>query len=187
MNLDTWVIRATRKRQPQSPVDSGDEEQADEAPLPNKAAKQGSKVRCFNEEWTELFVVIESPKTGLPLCLICNRQVSECHRSKLERHFNTHADFAENYPFGSDERRQKISQLFAGLRLQQQGLQAAMNENQLINLAALEICFILVKRCKPLSDGEYVKECVARSMARILDGRDDKKSILDSIVAMPLR
>ena len=139
----------------------------DEIAIPNKVAKPAfswtkyEKQREFNEEWTNLFMCIETPDKKKAQCLICLQLISQKKKSHLSRHFESqHAKQISNkYPIGSELRTEYIRQLQSQINKQKSCLKAALSDGECVTLASYKISMIIAKHQKPFSDGEFLKKC----------------------------
>lgn len=153
---------------------------------PAKKGKENQN-RIFQNEWTEDFFVIPSPTTGLPVCLLCARQINLCKKYNVQRHFSTHKEYEERYPSGSQARSRFIAQCINDLQMQRSGISAALTENQLLALASYEVSFILAKQAKPFSDAEFVKNATLRFMSTLLRGKSYRENVLELVKKTPIR
>ena len=116
-----------------------------------------SKTYHFHEEWElNYFFTMVKDKC---CCLICNVSLAVAKKGNLERHFLTlHKNYQTNYPQNSDIRKNKIRDLKDQLKVQQNVFKKPMLQSRAVTLASLKVSHILAKKCKPFSDGEFIKE-----------------------------
>lgn len=89
--------------------DSSASKSSEEEPA-TKVAKTSSKAspnRAFNDDWGIKFFVIQTAKTNLPHCLLCDETFSENKSNHLFRHYerNHLKKINEQYPSDSDARK----------------------------------------------------------------------------------
>ena len=92
----------------------------------SKAAKPAfswtkyERQREFNEEWTNLYLCIETADKKKAQCLICHQLFSQKKKSHLSRHFDSqHAkQISKKYPIGSEIRTEYIRQLQSNIKKQ---------------------------------------------------------------------
>jgi hypothetical protein len=95
------------------------------------------------------------------VCLICNKGTS-VPKEYLRRHYETlHKD-----KFGVPEeklREDKLNNLKSDLQRQQNTFTVATKSNEAAIHASFAISQIILKKSKPFTDGEYVKECIMKA------------------------
>jgi len=127
-----------------------------------KKRKVDSENRRFLAEWTEqyCFTLPDRPQT-VPVCLICNKTVAIVKNGNLKRHYETtHQQFHENFPLGSEARKEKLQAYLSSYKKSTKLLLRCMSEQEKSTEAALRVCWTLNKHQKPFSDSEIVKECM---------------------------
>jgi len=123
-----------------------------------KKRKIGNECRVFNDEWTAKYCFTNVGSKAV--CLLCRECVSVFKEYNLKRHHQTkHLDFGHNLT--NEERKRKCQELVNNLKKQQ----TVFTKQSLIQDAATEASLVLsqkiVKRNKPFSDGEFIKECLS--------------------------
>ncbi|GBO26031.1 hypothetical protein AVEN_241886-1, partial [Araneus ventricosus] len=150
-----------------------------------KKRRTAEENREFSQNWTESFAFICNTH-GLPTCLICHEKLAHNKKSNLERHFTTkHTHFAGKYPTG-DARKKAVEEL---QKKQQQSSSMLSNWAQSsnnVNLASFAVSLEISKRGKPLTDGEYVKDCFIRASEELFRDFKNKAEIMKKIKDLPL-
>uniref|UniRef100_A0A8C4X0U4 General transcription factor II-I repeat domain-containing protein 2-like n=1 Tax=Eptatretus burgeri TaxID=7764 RepID=A0A8C4X0U4_EPTBU len=127
--------------------------------MEGKKRKVDSENRQFNKEWEEKFFFVEH--NGKVLCLICKKTVALPKKGNVERHYSTCHGSMYNSVLG-EARREMISQLKKTLQNQQLFVKKMTSNTKAVTHASYEISTIIAKKLKPFSDGEYIKECIAK-------------------------
>uniref|UniRef100_A0A674PAJ3 General transcription factor II-I repeat domain-containing protein 2A-like n=2 Tax=Takifugu rubripes TaxID=31033 RepID=A0A674PAJ3_TAKRU len=142
--------------------------------------KNSEENREFNAAWTSAFAFTAND-AGLPACLICGEKLSNNKKSNVERHFQSkHLAFAEKYPT-EDERQRAISVEERKLSFKK-WISSPQSTTAASFLAAQEI----VKRGKPFTDGEYIKETFIQISEHLFSDFKNKNEIVQKIKDMPL-
>lgn len=116
------------------------------------------KTYHFNEKWElDYFFTMVNDKC---CCLICLTSVAIAKKGNLERHFlSLHKKYQTDYPPNSELRRIKVGNLKSQLTNQQNIFKKPMLKTQAITTASFKASYLLAKKCKPFSDGEFLKQC----------------------------
>ena len=123
----------------------------------SKKRKIVDECRQFQEEWNiKYFFAKHGDKA---LCVICNETVSVMKDYNLRRHYQSKHEDKYGQLQGK-ERNKKFSKLHHQLSSQKALFCKLANENESITNASYKVAYILVKRGKPFTDGELVKECM---------------------------
>ncbi|GBM58663.1 SCAN domain-containing protein 3 [Araneus ventricosus] len=150
-----------------------------------KKRRTAEENREFSQDWTESFAFICNTH-DLPTCLICHEKLAHNKKSNLERHFTTkHTHFTGKYPTG-DARKKAVEEL---QKKQQQSSSMLSNWAQSsnnVNLASFAVSLEIAKRGKPLTDGEYVKDCFIRASEELFRDFKNKAEIMKKIKDLPL-
>lgn len=131
------------------------------------SAPKKSKTYHFHKEWeTEYFFVMVKEKC---CCLICNASVSLPKKGNLEPHYNAfhRSKFDVDFPVKSGIRKLKLEELKAKLASQQQLL---VKSNSHSNNATMSSFNLIAKKCKPFTEGEFVKECFLAAAEHLFEG-----------------
>lgn len=118
--------------------------------------------RQFDDEWTDAFFVVPSPKApGFgSICLICKESIAVNKEYNIKRHFSTkHSEYNNKYPLKSLERKAHVSFLRQQLSAQQNIFTRGQSLSNAAHEASLKVAWILCKHKKPYSDVEVVSEC----------------------------
>lgn len=113
--------------------------------------------RMFNATWADSFAVT-ADETGLPVCLICGEKLANNKKSNVARHFdNKLSTFAKKYPEG-EERKKAVSELMRKAVVSRSHFKKWIKTANPTTCASLVAAQETVKRGKPFTDGEYLKE-----------------------------
>lgn len=127
--------------------------------------------RVFNKEWTTKYFFTEHRSTAV--CLICKETVAVFKEYNISRHFTTkHANYASKQ--SEKEREATAQRLVANLQAQQHFFhrQSAIQESS--TKASFMLSFKLAKASKPLSEGEFLKECMVETAGVLCPEAKDK-------------
>ncbi|XP_027861956.1 general transcription factor II-I repeat domain-containing protein 2-like [Xiphophorus couchianus] len=122
-----------------------------------KKRKVDTECRVFKKEWTTKYFFTDVRSTAV--CLICQETVAVFKEYNISRHFATkHANYASKQ--SAQERAATAQRLAANLQTQQNFFhrQTAIQESS--TKASFLLAFKLAKASKPLSEGEFLKECI---------------------------
>ena len=129
----------------------------------NQKRKVSEENREFNSAWTYLFAFTAND-AGLPVCLICGEKISNNKKCNIERHFqNKHLAFAEKYST-EDERKRAISELLRKAEERKLSFKKWISSPQSTSTASFVAALEIVKRGKPFTDGEYMKESFMKNI-----------------------
>ena len=149
----------------------------------SKKRKIADENRGFKEEWTETFI---ANAEGLPACLICNEKLSNNKKSNLERHFQLkHAKFAAEHPVGT-ERKSAIAVLVEKLEDRKNSLKKWIAPPNSTTAASFVAAREIIKRGKPFTDGEYMKDSFIQISECLFSDFKNKTEIIQKIKDMPL-
>ena len=127
--------------------------------MASKKRKISDGGRIFQERWTALFFFVEG--SSKPICLICNGAVSSVKECNIKRHYVT--NLAPTYDKFKDQfRGDKVAKLKNVLVRQQAVIVNLSSQQESVVAASYIVAEVIAKRCKPFSDGEFVKECFFR-------------------------
>jgi len=127
--------------------------------------------RVFNKEWTTKYFFTEHRSTAV--CLICKETLAVFKEYNISRHFTTkHANYAGKQ--SEKEREATAQKLVANLQAQQKKChrQTAIQESS--TKASFMLSFKLAKASKPLSEGEFLKECMVETAGVLCPETKDK-------------
>ncbi|KAJ0033660.1 hypothetical protein NQD34_000767 [Periophthalmus magnuspinnatus] len=150
-----------------------------------KKRKITEENRGFNVSWTESFAFIANAE-GLPECLLCNEKLSNNKKSNVERHFQgRHATFAAEYPVGS-ERKSAIALLLEKLEERKNRFKKWIASPNSTTAASFVATREIIKRGKPFTDGDYMKESFINISEHLFADFKNKTEIIQKIKDMPL-
>lgn len=153
--------------------------------LKGKKRRIADENRGFKEEWTELYAFIANAE-GLPACLICNEKLSNNKKSNVERHFQLrHAKFADDYPVGT-ERKSAIAVLVEKFEGRKNSFKKWITSPNSTAAASFVAAREIVKRGKPFTDGEYMKDSFIKMSEHLFSDFRNKTEIIQKIKDMPL-
>ena len=122
-----------------------------------KKRKVTDEGRTFNQDWTLEYFFIE--EKGKPICLICNQSVNVMKVSNISRHYDTmHKDEFEE--LHGEARKQRLGKLMKGLKSQQDSIFRPTIDKEKAMLSSYIVSQKIAEKCKPFSDGEFVKDCM---------------------------
>jgi hypothetical protein len=146
----------------------------------NRKRKITDEKRVFQDTWEEEYMVVVN-KHGSSTCLICRESVM-LKKYNIHRHYTTkHKTFDQNFPRCSLIRREKLKYFKKSLQQQQNIISTAISHDAAVTKASYQICYILGKHMKPLTDAEIVKECFLSASEVIFDKFDNKNQIISQI------
>lgn len=119
--------------------------------------KVDSKGRNFNETWTNQYLFTE--QNGSIICLVCQASVAVPKVSNVKRHYETKHEMKYK-TFSADQRQKLVEDLKTKLATQQNTFKRVDNVSRNVTKASNVITSTLLKRMKPFTDGEMVKECI---------------------------
>lgn len=112
--------------------------------------------RRYSDEWEEKYFFI-TQNTKL-MCLICRETVAVFKEYNVKRHYETkHNDYLK---FDKEVKQSKLQELKSQLRTQQKMFGSALQQPFNIVKASYSVSFLIAKKMKTFSDGEFVKECL---------------------------
>ena len=124
--------------------------------------------------------MIEDPKSEKADCLLCHEKVTP-KTYNLQRHKETkHKDFFNKHQ--TEEARKEVFKVkLSQIEEMRQGIKRHLNRSEIITKSSFKIAEIILKKQKPFSDGEMVKECIIAAMGEILDYHKDKNKLMSEI------
>ena len=122
-----------------------------------KRRKVDKEQRVFKDEWRLKYFFIEI--NSVPHCLICYESVAVCKEYNIKRHYQT-KHFSTHDKLIGQQREDKVNLLESKL-VNQQSLMVKPTVD-IVNAAraSFHVSYLLAKKLKPFSDGEFVKECM---------------------------
>lgn len=136
-----------------------------------KKRKVDRECRVFKKEWTTKYFFTEHRSSAV--CLICQETVAVFKEYNISRHFATkHANYASK--LSTKEREAAAEKLAANLKAQQSFFhrQTAIQESS--TKASFMLSFKIAKASKPLSEGEFLKECMVETAGILCPETKDK-------------
>ncbi|KAG8224086.1 hypothetical protein J437_LFUL001780 [Ladona fulva] len=131
-----------------------------------------SKSYHFNEEW-ELDYFFTMPLL---------KRVPN-----LERHFLAlFSKYQTDYPSNSELRKHKVRDLKTQLTNQQSVFKKPRLKSQAVTTALFKVSYLLSKKCKPFSDGEFVKEIFLEMSDSLFNDFKNKSEIVAAIQDLQL-
>lgn len=106
----------------------------------------------------------------------------------MERHYNAlhRSKFDGDFPLKSDIRKHKLKQLKSKLAAQQQLLAKPSSHSNNATISSFKVSNLIVKNCKPFTEGEFVKECFLEIADNLFEGFKNKKEITAAIQNLQL-
>ena len=136
-----------------------------------KKRKVDSECRVFNTEWTTKYFFTEVRSKAV--CLICQEAIAVLKEYNISCHFSTmHANYANNQ--STQERTATAQRLAASLQAQQNTFQRQTAVQESSKKATYLLAFKLAKTSKPLSKGEFLKECMGETAGILWPESKDK-------------
>lgn len=144
-----------------------------------------SKTYHFNEEWEiNYFFTMVNDKC---CCLICLSSIAIAKKGNLERHFlSLHNKYQTDYPPNSELRKRKVRDLKTQLTNQQNIFKKPILKSQAVTTASFKVSYLLAKKCKPFSDGEFVKEMFLEISDSLFNDFKNKSEITAAIQDLQL-
>lgn len=125
--------------------------------MSSKRRKVDKEQRVFNDEWRVKYFFTEI--NNVPHCLICYESVAVCKEYNIKRHYQT-KHFSAYDKLVGQQREDKVSLLKSNLANQQSRMSKPTAETKNAARASFHVSYLLAKKLKPFSDGEFVKECM---------------------------
>ena len=126
----------------------------------SKKRKVDSEGRVFNKEWATKYLFTEV--RSMAVCLICQETVAIFKEYNISRHFATkRANCAIKQSVKESEA--TAQRLMAYLQTQQNLFRRQTAILESITNAGFMLGFKLAKASKPLSEGEFFKECMVET------------------------
>ncbi|XP_041419118.1 general transcription factor II-I repeat domain-containing protein 2-like [Xenopus laevis] len=120
--------------------------------------------RVFKENWTEEYFFVEANSKAL--CLICGEYVQVFKDYNLKRHYmQKHA--AKFSVYQGMCRKDKAMELKKSLSSQQNLFKKVITQTESIVKASYVVTYLIAKKSKPFTDGEFIKQCM-ESVADII-------------------
>ena len=144
-----------------------------------------SKTYHFHEEWElDYFFKMVNDKC---CCLICLTSIATPKKGNLERHFLTsHNKYQTDYPPNSELRKCKVKDLKTQLANRQNVFKKLTLKSQAVTTASFKVSYLLAKKCKPFSDGEFVKEIFLKMSDSLFNHFTNKSEIIAAIQDLQL-
>ncbi|OCU00129.1 hypothetical protein XELAEV_18005914mg [Xenopus laevis] len=141
--------------------------------------------REFNSAWTDSFAFTVND-AGLPVCLICGEKLANNKKCNDERHFqNKHLAFSKTYPT-KDEQKRAISELLRRVEQRKHTFKKWINSPNSTTAASFVATHEIVRRGKPFTDGEYMKESFIKISEHLFSEFKNKEEIIQKIKEMSL-
>lgn len=120
-------------------------------------------------------------------CLICLSSIAIAKKGNLERHFlSLHNKHQTDYPPNSELRKRKVRDLKTQLTNQQSIFKKPILKSQAVTTASFKVSYLLAKKCKPFSDGEFVKEMFLEISDSLFNDFKNKSEITAAIQDLQL-
>lgn len=129
-----------------------------------KRRKVDKEQRVFNDEWRLKYFFTEI--NNVPHCLICYEHVAVCKEYNIKRHYQT-KHFSTYDKLVGQRREDKVSLLKSKLENQQSVMAKPTADAKNAAWASFHVSYLLAKKLKPFSDGEFVKECMDALVQKI--------------------
>ena len=138
-----------------------------------KKRKIAGECRIFKGSWTNDFFVIEHNE--VLLCLICQEKIVVFKEYNIKRHYST--KHASKFDMLNGQLRiDRANSLKENMIGQQSLFKAARQSSEAATKVSFLITEAIAKRGKPLSDGEFVKDCLDIFTSVVCH---DKKSMVE--------
>ena len=138
-----------------------------------KKRKIDGECRIFKGSWTNDFFVIEHNE--VILCLICQEKIAVFKEYNVKRHYSTR--HARNFDMLNGQMRlDRVNSLKQNMIGQQSFFKAARQSSEAATKVSFLISEAIAKRGKPLSDGDFVKDCLDIFTSVVCP---DKKSMVE--------
>ncbi|XP_055490979.1 general transcription factor II-I repeat domain-containing protein 2A-like [Leucoraja erinacea] len=122
--------------------------------MATKRRKVDAECRIFQGIWTEKYFFIQH--FGTPTCLICHASVSVNKEFNIRRHYVTkHPKFSEIIGQARKHEVHNLKWSLANQMLKKQGVESERN-----TLASYAVSKLIAENMKPVTDGDFVKECL---------------------------
>ena len=137
----------------------------------SKKRKVDSEGRVFNKALATKYFFTELH--SMAVCLICQETVAVFKEYNISRHFVTkHANYASKQ--STKEREDTAQRLMTYLQTQQNFFRRQTAIQESITKASFMLGFKLAKAIKPLSNGEFLKECMVETAGLLCPENKDK-------------
>nr|KAF6369027.1 hypothetical protein mMyoMyo1_010433 [Myotis myotis] len=151
-----------------------------------KKRKVDSECRVFKREWTTKYFFAEV--RSMPVCLICQETLAVFKEYNLSCHIATkHGNYASKQ--SPQEREATAQRLMAKLQAQQNVFHRQTAIQETTTKASFMLSFKLAKASKPLSEGEFLKECMIETAGLLCPeskGKFEKLSLSRRTVTPPV-
>ena len=111
----------------------------------------------FNDEWAFLYFM--NTFIGQLVCLLCRESLSVMKEFNCKRHYETKHAAVYN-ELNADLRRKKIEQLTKTLSVEQSVFTRKSQETKCLTRSSCKVAQIIAKSSQPLTDGDFVRECL---------------------------
>lgn len=142
--------------------------------MSGKKRKIVDENRKYCEEWEDKYCfIIQNSKL---ICLICRETVGVFKEYNVKRHFETkHKDYLN---LDREIKQSKIRNFKSQLKIQQKIFSSALQQPSNVVKASYSVSYLIAKKMKTFSDGEFVKECIE---AVVNDVLPDKSKLFSNI------
>ena len=145
----------------------------------NKRKAETDSKREFNEQWENELLFIAGPSRK-PLCIVCEKTLSQNRRHDLKRHYEIHKTEIEGklkLVLGSELRKEYVTKKKEEIRKRQNLFTKISCESLAMTEVSYEIALALAKKKKAFSDGEeIVKPCLQIFARSLGDGNITRKA-----------
>ncbi|XP_065650666.1 general transcription factor II-I repeat domain-containing protein 2-like [Hydra vulgaris] len=132
-------------------------------PSASRKRKVEDEKKIFQSKWEVLYFFTSINETII--CLICQQKVSVPKEFNVKRHYKTHQEKFEIYQ--KDKRIDKLNELKAKLKKQQNIFHFVNKPNELVVKASYNLAHLIAFHSRPFTDGEFIKNCLIKT-AKIL-------------------
>ncbi len=113
-----------------------------------------------------------SNRAGKCFFLLCDNVISQFKRSNLQRHHKTKQPrFSTDFPKGGELRAKKLARLKQNWTAQKNYFH--INTSESVTEASYKITYELMKKMKPCTDGEIVKDCILLACSTLFPEKKD--------------
>lgn len=136
--------------------------------------------RKFQDSWIEYGMIEQNRKA---FCVLCSESVV-CRTSSVKRHFDTNHAWLQAK--SKEEQKEYISREMKAKQMQSSNFAKFVKSSSNVVAASLEVSKIIAQHGKPLSDGDYIKECWIACAPHLFEDFPNKEKIMQRIKDMPL-
>ena len=146
------------------------------APSSAKKRKVDIERRTFNPAWKEKYFFME--RFGQAQCLICLKTVAVLKEFNMWRHWEAEHRASNFGSMSSAERKDAIDRLSGNLQKTTSFFRKQTAEADKIVRASYDVSRILARRMKPVSDGDFIEECLVAVVDSVCP---EQRSVFESV------